>query len=52
MAAVTLPKFSDPRDIDEFVGKLEAFVCQAFGEGPLAAEATLLLPAAGLPSGE
>jgi sulfite reductase beta subunit-like hemoprotein len=25
MAAVTLPKFSDPRDVDEFVGKLEAF---------------------------
>ena len=25
MAAVTLPKFSDPRDVDEFVSKLEAF---------------------------
>lgn len=25
MAAVTLPRFSDPRDIDEFVAKLEAF---------------------------
>jgi sulfite reductase (ferredoxin) len=25
MAAVTLPKFSDPRDIDVFVAKLEAF---------------------------
>jgi NADH-quinone oxidoreductase subunit G len=27
-------------------GKLETFVCQAYGRGPLAAEATLLLPAA------
>jgi sulfite reductase beta subunit-like hemoprotein len=25
MAAVTLPKFSDPRDVEEFVAKLEAF---------------------------